>query len=85
MALNYDDVARFAAKHGNVAIIAGEGAKVTILKSGELDAHALIEAKTTHFVHDGKSYTADAFEKLVRASRLATDENWGFHASPSEG
>jgi hypothetical protein len=68
MALNYGDVARFARKLGKVVIIPGEGAEVTILKSGELDAHALIEAKTTRFVHDGKSYTADAFEKLVRAS-----------------
>jgi hypothetical protein len=48
-------------------MIPGKGAKVTLLKNGELDAHALIEAKTTRFVYNGKEYSAEAFEKLVRA------------------
>ena len=67
MALNYGDVRRFANRNDNVVMIPGKGAKVTLLKNGELDAHALIEAKTTRFVYNGKEYSAEAFEKLVRA------------------
>ncbi len=65
--MNYADVAGFARKHGNVVIKPGRGAKLTVLKSGELDSHALIEAKTTRFFHKGKEYTSSEFERLVRA------------------
>lgn len=66
MALDYGDVSEFARKHGKVEIRAGRGAKVTVLKSGELDAHALIEATTTRFTYKGKTYTSEAFQKLIR-------------------
>lgn len=71
MSLNYEDLARFVRKRGKVDIKPGKGAKVILLKSGKLDAHALIEAKTTRFIHKGKSYTSADFEKLVRASGAA--------------
>jgi len=66
MALDYGDVSRFVRRNDRVDIKPGKGAKVTILKNGELDAHALIEAKATRFVYKGKEYSAEAFEKLVR-------------------
>jgi hypothetical protein len=67
MALNYADVAGFARKHGSVVIKPGKGAKLTVLKSGELDSNALIEAKSTRFLHKDEEYTSSEFEKLVRA------------------
>jgi hypothetical protein len=71
MALNYGDVARFVRKHDKVVIKPGRGAKVTLLKSGEIDVHTLIETNTSRFVHKGKSYTRKEFERLVRASEEA--------------
>jgi len=67
MALNYGDVSRFVRRNGQrVDIKPGRGAKLSLLKSGKLDAHALIEAKATRFVYRGKEYSAEAFDKLVR-------------------
>jgi hypothetical protein len=67
MALDYGDVSRFVRRNGHrVDIKPGRGAKLTLLKSGKLDAHALIEVKATRFVYRGKEYSAEAFEKLVR-------------------
>ena len=65
MALDYGDVSRFVRRNDRVDIKPGKGTKVTILKNGKLDAHALIETKATRFVYKGKEYSAEAFEKLV--------------------
>jgi hypothetical protein len=67
MALDYGKVSRFVLRNDRVDIKPGKGAKLTLLKNGEFDAHALIEAKVTRFVYKGKEYSAEAFEELVRA------------------
>lgn len=67
MALDYGRVSHFVFRNDRVEIKPGIGAKLTLLKNGEFDAHALIEAKDTRFVYNGKEYSAEAFEKLVRA------------------
>jgi hypothetical protein len=64
MALDYGRVHRFVLRNDRVDLI---GAKLTILKNGEIDRHGLIEAKDTRFVYNGKEYSAEAFEMLVRA------------------
>ena len=66
MTLKYGDVNKFVRENGDVTVIAGQGAKVTLLKNGKVDSVALVEADATEFRHGGKSYTRDEFEKLVR-------------------
>lgn len=67
MALKYEEVSSFVRKNGDVAVIAGKGAKVTLLKNGDIDSVALVEKDATKFKHEGKTYTRKAFEKLVRS------------------
>jgi|HubBroStandDraft_3_1064219.scaffolds.fasta_scaffold798574_2 hypothetical protein len=66
MPLDYGKVSQFVLRNDRVDIKPGKGTKLTLLKNGQFDAHALIEANTTRFVYDGKEYPAEAFEKLVR-------------------
>jgi hypothetical protein len=71
MALKYGEVLKFVRKHGDVAVVAHKGAKITLLKNGETDSVALVEEDATQFKHEDKSYTRKEFEKLVRASEAA--------------
>ena len=70
MGLKYEEVNYFVRKNGDVAVIASKGAKVTLLKNGEIDSVALVEKDGTKFKHEGKTYTRKEFEKLVRASEV---------------
>lgn len=71
MALRYREVSEFVRKNGDVAMIASKGAKVTLLKNGEIDSVAFVEKDATKFKHRGKSYTRKEFEKLVRSRQAA--------------
>lgn len=68
MSLKYGEVHKFVRKNGDVKVIAGKGAKITLLKNGKIDSVALVEKDATHFKHNGKTYTRNQFEELVRAS-----------------
>jgi len=68
MALKYGQLHRFVNKNGKVTMVASKGAKVTLLKNGEIDSVALVEEDATHFIHEGKTYSRKEFEKLVDAS-----------------
>lgn len=68
MALDYGQVRKFVRKNGNVTLIASRGAKVTLLKNGEIDSVAFVERDATKFKHEGKWYTRKEFEKLVRSN-----------------
>ncbi len=65
MALKYGDVNKFVKKNGKITMVASKGAKVTLLKSGEIDSIALVEKDATHFIYEGKTYSRKEFEKLV--------------------
>ena len=66
--MKYGQVHKFVKKNGKVTMLAGKGAKVTLLKNGEIDSVALVEEDATRFIHKGKTYSRKEFEKLVDAS-----------------
>jgi predicted GIY-YIG superfamily endonuclease len=68
MALKYQDIHRFARENGKVKAFAKRGA-VTLLKSGDIDTVAFFEEDAVRFEYRGKSYTRDAFERLVESKK----------------
>lgn len=68
MSLKYGQVHKFVKKNGKVTMVAGKGARVTLLKNGKIDSVAFVEEDATHFIHEGKTYSRKEFEKLVDAS-----------------
>jgi hypothetical protein len=74
MALKYGEVNKFVRKNGDVKVIAGKGAKMTLLKSGRIDSVSFVETDATHFRHNGKTYSRKQFEKLVQASEKQEEE-----------
>lgn len=69
MALKYREVCEFVRNNGDVAVIASKGARVTLLKNGEIDSVAFVEKDATKFKHEGKSYTRKEFEKLIQSNK----------------
>ena len=66
MALKFEDVSKFARENGDVKGWAKHGV-VTLLKSGDVDSVKFWEEDAVRFVFEGKSYTRDEFETLVRS------------------
>lgn len=67
MALKYEEVSRFARENGNVTAWAEKSA-VTLLRDGQVDSVAFFEKDAIRFEHEGKSYSREDFEKLLRAN-----------------
>ena len=68
MGLSYEDISRFARKHGDVKAFAEKGS-VTMLQNGEADPVAFFEKDAVRFEHGGKPYSREEFEQLVARAK----------------
>ena len=66
MALRFEDLSKVARENGDVKGWAKHGV-VTLLKSGDVDSVKFWEEDAVRFVFEGKSYTRDEFETLIRS------------------
>ena len=66
MALTYQQMQHFAAKHGNVTAWCKTGS-MTMLRNGEVDSLGFWEQDATRFEVAGKFYGRDEFEALIKS------------------
>jgi len=82
MRLTIAELRQFAAKYGTIEVSAGKQCAAVITEDGSIDATDLvsadvagfIELQATRYGHNGKRYSCQEFEIIVRGTRGELDE-----------
>ena len=82
MRLTIAELRQFAAKYGTIEVSAGKQGAAVIAEDGSIDATDLVPADVAEFIelqatrygHNGKRYSRQEFEMIVRGTRGELDD-----------